>query len=131
MEGSTINNTTFHKLADAQQQQKKQEPTAKTEDDKLWESARELEGLFLSYVIKAMEKTIPKSGEHDKSNMANMMFSSVMGKALANEGGIGLARFFYNSIQPEDMRAIEQLKNNLNTHGALNVKSEGNSHEEG
>ena len=78
-------------------------------DPKLEQSARDLEGLFLSFVLKSMEKTIPSDG--NKSNtLANMMFSSVMGQSIAENGGLGLQDFFYGSLSKESVKNLENLK---------------------
>lgn len=98
-------------------------------DPKLEKSARDLEGLFLSFVLKSMEKTIPSDG--NKSNtLANMMFSSVMGQSIADNGGLGLQDFFYGSLSKESVKNLENLKaqvqnptiNNMSMRGIGNEK---------
>ncbi|NOX90056.1 MAG: hypothetical protein GXO77_13640 [Calditrichaeota bacterium] len=77
-----------------------QKPTTDKEDKKLRESAKQLEGLFLTFMLKAMEKTIPKFGDKKQSsNMVSMMYSTVMGEDLAEKGGIGLADFIYRNMK--------------------------------
>lgn len=78
-------------------------------DPKLEQSAQDLEGLFLSFVLKSMEKTIPSDGNKSNS-LANMMFSSVMGQSIAESGGTGLQEFFYNSLSKESIKKLENLK---------------------
>ncbi len=85
-----------------------QKPTTDKEDQKLRESAKQLEGLFLSFLFKTMEKTIPKFDKKDHSNtLVSMMFSTVMGEDLAEKGGVGLAKFIYESMKD---RQSENLK---------------------
>ncbi len=80
-----------------------QKVNSEKQDEKLLNSSKQMEGLFLSYMIKAMEKTIPESGlTGSKNNLAKMMFSSVLGKELANNGGIGLAKHLYESLKDND-----------------------------
>lgn len=82
---------------------------APEKDPKLEQSARDLEGLFLSFVLKSMEKTIPS--DNNKSNtLANMMFSTVMGQSIADNGGTGLQEFFYDSLTKESIKNLENLK---------------------
>jgi len=69
----------------------------------LHRKAQELESLFITQIFKAMEKTIPGDGLTGSQNsMASMMFSSVMGEAVAKQGGIGLADMIYQSLSSKD-----------------------------
>lgn len=88
------------------------------QEARLMKSAKELEGLFLSHVLKVMRKTIPKeSGQ--SSNMVDMMFSGVMGKGLAEQGGIGMSKFLYDALAENDIQAIEKLKTGSNVEHSL------------
>ncbi len=80
-------------------------------EKKLRKASKELEGMFLSILFKAMEKTIPRDSKEDsKMNLAQMMFSTVMGEAIAEKGGIGLADFFYRTLQEaEDLSRLEEM----------------------
>ncbi len=83
-------------------------PTTDKEDKKLKESAKQLEGLFLTFMLKAMEKTIPKFDDKEQSNnLANMMFSTVMGEDLARKGGMGLADFIYQNMKEHQSENIK------------------------
>jgi len=110
--------------------QSKQKVQTAQEDKKLRQSAQQLEGLFLSYVLKAMEKTIPKEKDH-QNTLADMMFSSVMGKALAGQGGVGLSKFLYQALSAKDVSAIKQLQNgDMNSLDMnLNLKTIGSKDE--
>src|SRR6056297_2952550 len=67
---------------------------------KLREKARDMESIFLSQMIKTMRKTIPDNPwGGSKNDLPSMMFSSVMGKAMAKSGGIGLAKKIFNSLK--------------------------------
>ena len=95
------------------------------QEARLMKSAKELEGLFLSHVLKVMRKTIPKeSGQ--SSNMVDMMFSGVMGKGLAQQGGIGMTKFLYDALAEKDIQAIDKLKNKVNIEHSLkfNINTE-------
>lgn len=89
-------------------------------DAKLEKSAKELEGLFLTFVLKAMEKTIPKEKENSNS-VANMMFSTVLGKSIAEQGGIGLAKFFYNTLSQNSEKEMAELKEKINDPTIINI----------
>ncbi len=95
------------------------------EEKKLKESARELEGLFISFVLKAMEKTIPR--EKEQNNLATMMFSSVMGKEMAEQGGFGLADYLYQRLSEKDLTAIERLKGQMTGDARFDVDIKNNS----
>ncbi len=82
-------------------------PTTDKEDRKLKESAKQLEGLFLSFMLKAMEKTVPKFDDKKDSNtMVTMMFSMVLGQDLARKGGVGLSDFIYKNMKEHQDKNI-------------------------
>jgi len=85
----------------------------KKEDAKLRQSARDMETIFLNFMIKAMESTIPEN-QSTNNSMAKMMFSNVMAQALTEAGGIGLADFIYRSLQQNDTAMINKLKDEIN-----------------
>jgi len=78
------------------------------EDLKLREASKKLEGQFLSLLIKSMETTIPKDDE-SKQSLSTMMFSSVMGKEMSQNGGIGLADFIYRSLKTQGTEALDKM----------------------
>ena len=88
----------------------------------LREKAVELEGLFITQLFKSMEKTIHK--DKDSGNtLPAMMFSSIMGQAAAEQGGIGLSDLIYESLEQkngktplEDFNA-EPFLNTINMNG--------------
>ena len=72
-------------------------------DLQLREKSREMEAIFIGQLFKAMEKTVGGGITGDsKNNLSSMMFSSVMGKAVANQGGIGLSEMIYQSLAKND-----------------------------
>jgi Rod binding domain-containing protein len=86
---------------------------AKMRDIQLREKSVELEALFITQLFKAMEKTIPDGNLYgsSKNNLPNMLFSSVMGKAVAQKGGLGLSQMIYNSLREKDLPKISQQLN--------------------
>lgn len=92
-------------------------------DPKLLDSARQLEGLFISFVFKAMEKTIPGSGENGSSNnLGKMMFSSVMGKEIAENGGLGLTDFIYQALENNNSGALKRLPGGITDINLYDIK---------
>lgn len=88
----------------------KKPTTNNKEEIKLRSSAKQLEGLFLTFVLKAMEKTIPKFDKQANSNnLVSMMFSTVMGEDLAKQGGVGLAEFIYQHMKKEDVQNLNNM----------------------
>jgi len=80
---------------------------------KLQEKAQEMESIFLTQMIKAMRKTVPGNsigGSENKSSLSSMMFSSVMGKALAKSGGVGLADKIFSSLKKMDHEQIQKIQ---------------------
>ena len=73
-----------------------------------------MEAVFLTQLFKVMEKTIPKSSNEGSQNtLSSMMFSSVMGQTLADQGGIGLTEIIYESLKDKDeLPMLDELKAN-------------------
>jgi len=97
---------------------------AKMRDIQLRDKSIELEALFITQLFKAMEKTIPDGNLYgsSKNNLPNMLFSSVMGKAVAQKGGLGLAQMIYNSLREKDLPKIRQQLNHdplINSYNIL------------
>lgn len=86
----------------------------KMREIKLRGKCKELEAVFLTQLFKVMEKTIPKSSNEGSQNtLSSMMFSSVMGQTLADQGGIGLTEIIYESLKDKDeLPTLDELKAN-------------------
>jgi len=96
------------------------EETARAQDLRLRAQSRKLEALFITQMFKAMEKTVPESGLTGarKNNLPSMMFSSVMGDAVAEQGGLGLSEVIYNSLrEKENLSALEALESQAPVNG--------------
>jgi len=81
---------------------------------KLRQTSKDLEAVFITQMFKVMEKTIPKSTLTDSKNtLSSMMFSSVMGEALSNQGGIGLSDVIYRSLREKnELPDPDEIKSN-------------------
>lgn len=99
------------------------------EEQKLREASKRLEGQFLSFMLKAMENTIPKEDNKSSNNLATMMFSSVMGKEVANMGGIGLADFIYNGLKDKDLIDLNKLSEENQINPFINFNLMGQDDE--
>jgi peptidoglycan hydrolase FlgJ len=65
-----------------------------SEADRLKETARELEGVFLGLLMKAMRSTVGNGGlfkEGTDTQTYRDMFDQEIGRSMARAGGIGLA----------------------------------------
>lgn len=83
-------------------------------DPRLRKAARDLEAVFLTMMVKAMEKTIPESPYGGgKNNLAGMMFSTVMGQAMAEQGGMGLAEVLERQLAAREGDPLESLQTPL------------------
>ena len=51
----------------------------------------------MSYLVKSMEQSLPKS-DAGGSGMVQLMFSRVMGDAISQGGGIGMAEMLYQNL---------------------------------
>ncbi len=93
-------------------------------ENELRKASEQLEGLFLTTLFKAMEKTIPEGMFSDsKNNMASMLFSSMMGDTMAKKGGIGLAEAFYKSLSKEDVDSLKELQSKNHMETIYQIKS--------
>jgi len=99
-------------------------------DQKLRDSAKQLEGLFIGFILKAMEKTIPKADDQKSNTMVNMMFSSVMGKELAEQGGFGLSDYLYRAMaQRGEVPSLQNLNSSLMEDVRFNINMSENNDE--
>jgi len=72
-----------------------------------------MEAIFITHIFKAMEKTISKSSLTGSGNtMSSMMFSSVMGEALSERGGLGLADVIFRSLAEKEGLSLDDLEEN-------------------
>lgn len=67
-------------------------------DKQLWKACQNFEALFMGYLVKSMQRTLPQ-GTLANSGLPNFMFDQVMGSALSEGGGIGLAEILYRDLQ--------------------------------
>ena len=72
-----------------------------SQDLKLRESAKQLEGVFLQYFLKPMEEAMTKGmmGESGGPNLAKNMFTQVMSDALSENNNIGLSDQIYDHLK--------------------------------
>ena len=90
-----------------QQHELKPDPAdvSRLRDAELMKKSKELESVFLTQMIKAMEKTVPEGMGGTKNTLSSMMFSSVMADAMSDGGGIGLSRMIFQSLKDQDGQA--------------------------
>lgn len=81
-------------------------PAAKS-DKQLWKACQGFEALFMGYLVKSMERTLPQ-GSLSNSGLPNIMFDQVMGSALSEGGGIGLAELLYRDLQSKAIRETSE-----------------------
>jgi Rod binding domain-containing protein len=92
---------------------------------KLQEAGKKLESVFITQLVKAMEKTIPRDENNGGSKLSEMLFSSTMGKAIADKGGIGLADFIYKELSQKANISkwnIKKIDESLNIYDLYKVK---------
>ncbi|MCF7800545.1 MAG: hypothetical protein K9N34_00870 [Candidatus Marinimicrobia bacterium] len=98
----------------------------KVRDIQLRQASEQLEASFLSQIVKAMEKTVPKNSLSGQQNtLSSMLFSSTMGDALAKGNPTGLSEMFYRALAEKDhgpINAITELKSwDFNTLHSLRM----------
>ncbi len=67
----------------------------------LWKACQSFEALFMGHLVSTMEKTLPQGALAPKG-LPNLMFNQVMGTALSEGGGIGLAELLYRNLQSQE-----------------------------
>ena len=67
-------------------------------NDRLWKAAQGFESMFMSHLLGTMQKSLPE-GASGGEGMVGMMFTQVMGDAMTEGGGIGLAEMLYRELQ--------------------------------
>ncbi len=77
--------------------------TAAKSDKQLWNACQNFESLFMGYLVKSMQRTLPQ-GTLSNSGLPNLMFDQVMGSALSEGGGIGLAEILYRDLQSKALQ---------------------------
>jgi len=95
------------------------------EDQKLRDASKQLEGQFLTFMLKAMEQTVQKGDDNEKSNLASMMFSSVIAEDVAQNGGIGLADYIYKALKENGSEALKNMPLNISEIPLPNIKLMG------
>ncbi|NOZ08285.1 MAG: hypothetical protein GXO91_05340 [FCB group bacterium] len=110
--------------------QKNPVQTATSKDAELRKQSRQLEAVFITQMIKAMEKTIPESSlGGTKNTLSAMMFSTVLGDAIAEQGGVGLSDMIYESLADKDTPVnLDEIKadavlENFNLLKAMNIST--------
>lgn len=96
---------------------------------KITEQSKELEKLFVTYLVKALEKTIPEGiFNSNQSNLTSMLFSTVMADAIVERGGFGLSEMIAKSLSEKDPQSspfnkqpvldvFDVIRTNLETAG--------------
>jgi len=102
--------------------------TPKMRDHQLREQSQQLESIFLTQMIKVMERTVPNDGltGGSKNSLSTMMFSNVLGQAMSERGGVGLADMIYKYLDAQDSPVSHQ---SLNTFDFLRAFDQLNSEE--
>lgn len=91
------------KLTAPQETHKELGENQSARDVQLIKQSNELEAVFLTQLIKSMEKTIPEGmSGGGKNSLSSMMFGSVMGDAMTKGGGIGLSKMIFESLRSMD-----------------------------
>ena len=91
---------------------------------KLREASQNLEASFLTQLVQAMEKTVPKNSLAGSDNtLSTMMFGSTMGEALAKASPTGLSEMFYQALAEKDGALPVDMKfDNLDIQGIHSLK---------
>ena len=78
--------------------------TKEWESKGLKEVAQEFEGLLIEQMVREMRKAVPKSpllGREIGQEIFNEMLDGEFVRLMVERGGIGLSKFFLNSVQGE------------------------------
>ncbi len=96
-------------------------------DKRLWKACQNFEALFMGYLVKSMERTLPQ-GSLSSSGLPDLMFDQVMGSALSEGGGIGLAEILYRDLQSKAYQDSSENDNGISLQELLtrSVRKEEN-----
>ena len=94
-----------------------QSPTVKS-DKQLWKACQSFEALFMGNLVKSMQQTLPE-GTLSNSGLPEVMFDQVMGSALSEGGGIGLAELLYRDLQSKALKDTSEDDNGISLHDLL------------
>ncbi len=72
----------------------------------------------MGYLVKSMERTLPQ-GTLSNSGLPDLMFDQVMGSALSEGGGIGLAELLYRELQSKTNRDSTENDNGISLKDLL------------
>lgn len=117
MEIGKIQNLKNQKLLEQLQTRGVQESNPKG-DDKLWKACQDFEALFMGNIIKSMERTLPQ-GSLSGSGISDMMFHQVMGSALSEGGGVGLAEILYRDLQTKHKQDSAENEDGISLQNLL------------
>ncbi len=81
----------------------------------------------MGYLVKSMERTLPQ-GSLSSSGLPDLMFDQVMGSALSEGGGIGLAEILYRDLQTKTYQDSSENDNGISLQELLtrSVRKEEN-----
>lgn len=77
------------------------------DDQKLRATCKEMESVFLNYMLTQMRATVPKvtlMGDNSKTDIMQSMLDSELSKNMAQAGGIGLADMIYRQLSQNGRR---------------------------
>lgn len=109
--GNLANNATVSKATNTDFAAKlesaaKQLPSDK-DDQKLRATCKEMESVFLNYMLTQMRSTIPKvtlMGDNSKTDIMQSMLDGELSKNMAQAGGIGIADMIYRQLSQNGRR---------------------------
>lgn len=109
--GTFANNATVNKATNADFAAKlesaaKQLPSDK-DDQKLRATCKEMESVFLNYMLTQMRSTVPKvtlMGDNSKTDIMQSMLDGELSKNMAQAGGIGIADMIYRQLSQNGRR---------------------------
>ncbi|OCC15556.1 Flagellar protein FlgJ [Dissulfuribacter thermophilus] len=90
---------------------KKESLKESLEEKRFKEACKGFEAMFINEMLKAMRKTIPKSGLLDgglRQEIYESMFDEKVSEALSERGALGIADMLYNAFAPRVINKGEQ-----------------------
>lgn len=82
--------------------------TTAADDKKLRETCREMESVFLNYLLTQMRSTVHKTnlfGDNSKQEIVQSLLDSELSKNMAGAGGIGLADMIYRQLSTQQTKS--------------------------
>ena len=78
--------------------------------DRLWEASKQLEGVFVQYLMKALRDTVPNQGHADApgADVFGSLLDEHLAQVIADDTHSGIAEALYRQLAPAAAASSEE-----------------------